>query len=57
MRLLRPTVFALLAVTLVAGCASSEQAESKSTATTSARAASLDGVTVTGGPARRRPSP
>jgi peptidylprolyl isomerase len=49
-RLLRPTVFSLLAVTLVAGCASSDKTAnttSTSTSTSTTSAASLDGVTVT----------
>jgi peptidylprolyl isomerase len=45
-RLLRPTVFSLLALTLVAGCASSDKTE-KTTTTSTTSAASLDGVTVT----------
>ena len=51
MRLLRPTVFALLAVTLVAGCAGSSGG-SKPTAATSSGAASLDAVTVTSAPGK-----
>jgi peptidylprolyl isomerase len=46
-RLFRPALLSLLALTLVAGCSSSGK-DDKPTAASSTRAASLDGVTVTG---------